>query len=86
MTNQKASAGAHFPIEPTCIIITLGNTIINRKKNLSSINETAVADIDTKLDATDAYVMILSKPKSRQSAGVIHKVYICKITWGKEIL
>ena len=23
LTNQKVSAGAHFPIEPTCIIITL---------------------------------------------------------------
>ena len=53
--------------------------------NFSSINGTAMADIETKLDATDAYVIILSKPKSRQSAGVIHKVYICKIAWRKSI-
>ena len=51
-----------------------------RAFNFSSINGTAMADIETKLDATDAYVMILSMPKSRQSAGVIHKVYICKMT------
>ena len=44
-----------------------------------------MADIETKLDATDAYVMTLSKPKSRQFAGVIHKVYICKIAWRKSI-